>query len=333
MTPSPSSSDHASRVTRHASRPARGPWRRRIVLTALAVLALGSVALYVYGLWEARQVGLVRVDLTFDGLPPAFDGLRILHVSDLHTDHFGTIEQRLRRVLLDTPADLLVCTGDFRATLETDNDAVFASLDRIFEGLDYPWGLFACAGNDDGPVFWERLKQRGPFHGFHRSAMLLEHGGQRIALLGIVTVRPLDWIRGEHEIDECTWPRNVRRRPAPWRLLPDAPARPQAAHDLSEGRTFRILLAHNPDTIVAARDAGIDLLLCGDTHGGQVNLPLLGPLYRHCRAGRHYNQGHFTEGPTQMYISPGIGTKYLPIRIGVPPEVTLLTLHRRAPAP
>ena len=108
--------------------------RRRLLLVA-AILAALAALFCGYGCWEARQVRLVQTHLTFDNLPPAFDGLRILHVTDLHTRSFGTVERRLRRILSYTPADLLVLTGDLKAHLRTDDELVYASLERTFRGL------------------------------------------------------------------------------------------------------------------------------------------------------------------------------------------------------
>ncbi len=305
-------------------------WPRRLLVAAGAVVAMGALA-YGYGLWEARQVRVVEVELFFDDLPPAFDGLRIVQVSDLHTRRFGAVERRLQERLKNIEADLLVATGDFRATLKTPPAKTVASLKRIFAGLDYPWGLVACPGDHDAHGFWERFVAETRFTGLLRQTLILSHQGQEVALLGTVTARPLDWIRGEHEIDEATWARNVMRRNGPWGILPDTPARPLDADRLNGGEGFRILLAHDPDHLTPAHDAGIALVLSGDTHGGQVRLPLIGSLYRKGKIPGRYDRGHYALGETQMYVNPGIGTKYVPIRILCPPEITVLTL-RRAPA-
>jgi predicted MPP superfamily phosphohydrolase len=85
-----------------------------------------------------------------------------------------------------------------------------------------------------------------------------------------------------------------------------------------------------PDFIVPGRTAGIDLILAGDTHGGQIWLPFHATLLLKSAVVRRYIQGHFIEGRTQMHVSRGIGTLYVPIRFLCPPEVTLLTLRRRS---
>ncbi|MBM4038927.1 MAG: metallophosphoesterase [Planctomycetes bacterium] len=303
---------------------------RRLTITAIAIAVLAT-AFCGYGCWEATQLSLVERDLVFDGLPPAFDGFRILHLSDLHTNRVGLVERRLRRILERTPADLLVLTGDFKAHVTTDNERVLASLGRTFEGLRYPWGMLAIPGNHDSPEFYLGLAERGQFTCLLRSSVLIEWQGQRLALLGMATVRPNDGVRGEHEIDEAAWTGNVARRSGPFGLLPDGRPGAGVCDAVARGDAFRILLAHVPDFIVPAKAEGIPLILAGDTHGGQIRLPFHATLLLKSALTRRYIEGHFVEGATQMHVSRGIGTLYVPIRFLCPPEVTLLTLRRRTP--
>lgn len=310
------------------------PQRRRRLLPAGVLAALGLLAAFLaYGYWEAGQLRVVELELSFANLPPAFNGFRILHLSDLHTSGYGRVERRLRRILENTPADMLVFTGDFKASLSTDDEAVYASLDRIFAGMEFPWGLVAIPGGHDTPPFYERLPTRSRFHCLLRSSLLLHWQGQSLALLGVATLWPNEGLRGEHEIDEATWTGNVVRHNAPWGLLPDDQPGVLVCDPLARGETFRILLAHTPDFILRARDAGIDLVLAGDTHGGQVCLPFHATLLLKTPLSRRYAYGHFTEGGTQMVVTRGIGTHLLPIRFLCPPEVVILTLRRSQPAP
>ena len=306
------------------------PWlkkHRRFLYAAIAVAVLATAFLG-YGYWEAGQVRLVEQELFFDNLPPAFDGLRIIHLTDLHTRGYGRVERRVRRILEQTPADLLVVTGDLKAHVTTPDEEVHAGLEPLFEGLAYPWGMVAIAGNHDTTTFFYSLAERGRFTCLLRGSVLLEWKGQRLGVLGVATTRPNDGIRGAHEIDEATWVGNVARRSSPYGLLPDGKPRPLSCDLANDGQTFRILLAHTPDFIVDAKKDGIELVLAGDTHGGQIWLPWNASLVIKSRETREHVQGHFVEGGTQMYVSPGVGTLYVPIRFLCPPEVTLLTLRR-----
>lgn len=300
--------------------------RRLLALAALLLVAL-AVGLVAYSYWEAGQIQVVERELAFDGLPPAFDGFRIIHLSCIHTRGYGRVERRLRRLLEGIDADLLVMAGDFKAHITTPPERVHPSIDRIFEGLDYPYGMVAVGGNHDWGRFYEELAARGRFTCLMRAALLIEKGGEAIALLGGHTARPIGG-RGDHEIDECAWVGNVARRHPLWPLLPDTKARPWTCDRVYAGDAFRILVAHTPDFIVDAQANGIDLVLAGDTHGGQIRLPFIGGLYIKTRAPRAYDRGHFVEGGTQMYVNPGIGTQYVPLRFRCPPEITILTLRR-----
>ena len=90
-----------------------------------------------------------------------------------------------------------------------------------------------------------------------------------------------------------------------------------------------ILLAHSPDAIGEAQEMGVDLVLSGHTHGGQVRAPIIGPIYINTELGREYNQGFFAFGETYLYVNRGIGTRGLPVRFLCPPEIALLTLRQQ----
>ncbi len=89
-----------------------------------------------------------------------------------------------------------------------------------------------------------------------------------------------------------------------------------------------ILLAHEPDYAVHAAKYGVDLMLSGHTHGGQIRLPFVGtPGFVLPRGGRHFVRGYFNVGPLQLYVNRGIGTVGLPMRFRCPPEISLITLQ------
>ena len=179
-------------------------FRRRGCLLAVAVLALVAFAALVYGYWEAGQIEVVERELVFDDLPPAFDGFRIIHLSCIHTRGYGRVERRLRRLLQGIEGDLLVMAGDFKAHVTTPPEPALVSVERIFEGLDYPCGMVAVGGNHDWGRFYGELAAQGRFKCLMRASLVIERDGDAIALLGVHTARPLGG-RGDHEIDECTW--------------------------------------------------------------------------------------------------------------------------------
>jgi hypothetical protein len=301
---------------------------RRIAFAAIAVAGL-AVAFLCYGYWEAGQIRVVEQEVFFDDLPAAFDGFRIVQLADLHVRDYGRVERRLHRILERVPADLLVVVGDFKSEVSAPDEPILDALARLFGSVDYPWGRLACSGNHDSPDFLAQLPSRLGFTRLCRSSIVLERGGDSLAFLGVATLRPLDGGRGINEIEESTWVGNVALRIAPHGLLPDSNALPLACARLNDGKLFRILLAHTPEFVPRASQAGIQLVLAGDTHGGQVRLPLIGPLWTKSRLHRRYCRGLGSYGSAQICVTPGTGTLGVPIRFLCPPEVTVLTLRRR----
>ncbi len=89
---------------------------------------------------------------------------------------------------------------------------------------------------------------------------------------------------------------------------------------------FRILLSHSPDLFYKAQGWGVDLMLSGHNHGGQIRLPLVGPVFMPSRYSRRFDRGFFRQNGTLMYVNEGVGGKH-PVRYGCPPEVSRMVLR------
>ena len=89
---------------------------------------------------------------------------------------------------------------------------------------------------------------------------------------------------------------------------------------------FRLLLSHSPDLFYKAQRWGVDLMLSGHNHGGQIRLPLVGPVFMPSRYSRRFDRGFFRRMGTLMYVNEGVGGKH-PVRYGCPPEVSRLVLR------
>ena len=89
---------------------------------------------------------------------------------------------------------------------------------------------------------------------------------------------------------------------------------------------FRILLSHSPDLFYKAQHWGVDLMLSGHNHGGQIRFPLFGPVFMPSRYSRRFDRGFFRQNGTLLHVSEGVGGKH-PVRYGCPPEVSRLVLH------
>ena len=225
-------------------------------------------------------------------------GLRIAFLSDLHAGSFmdaRDLAAICARVQQEQP-HLVLFGGDLINTRERElllyRDALAL--------LQPPLGVFAVPGNHD--LFW------GPDIGLWTS-FLQEHGVQVLRNRGVRLSWNGQglWLCGVDDLTEGT---------------PDL----RQALDGRRAGEPTILLSHHPDFFFEAAAADVDLTLSGHTHGGQIRLFGRAPL-RHSQFG--YEQGWFAEGESRLYVGRGVGVTILPLRIGAPPEVPIVTLVAR----
>jgi uncharacterized protein len=265
---------------------------RRALLKALVAAGVGTAGgAGAYGyLYEQHALDLTEEDVPVRGLPPALSGFRVGLLTDVHRSRWVTADDvyhAVQRMNAAAP-DLVALGGDY--VTWGDRRYVDAAADAL-SGLTAAHGVFAILGNHD-----------------HDHDMTAALTGRGIAVLRDartrVTVRqePLDligirfWTRRESEI------RKLMRG--------------------SQGTV--ILLAHDPRRFTEAASLRIPLVLSGHTHGGQVVLPGLGAV-----AARKFPvvAGRASRDATTLYVSRGMGTVYVPVRINCPPEIVVLTLR------
>lgn len=257
---------------------------------ALTSLAWGS-----HG--EPQWVQITRHELVLPNLPSAFDGLRVAHLTDFHIE-FGNMEERLSKVCqLATAqgADIICLTGDYISHLDTwQEEPLYQGLRHLKASL----GVFAVMGNHD---YWADINQP-------RNA--LQRAGVRELRNEVVTLQ-----RGTQQFHVC----GVEDL-----LVGAGDIRPVRAALPIGG--CAMMLAHEPDYLdEVAAEGRFDFMLAGHSHGGQVCLPLLGPLVLP-PGGRKYPAGHYQVGGTQLYTNRGIGVVGLSIRFFCRPELALFTL-------
>lgn len=238
------------------------------------------------------QVELVEREMILSRLPPEWDGLTLLHLSDLHL--IGTPDRPFYDWVLQrcgqTRVDFLLITGDV-----IDSPHHYDWIKGLLGKLKWRYGAFAVLGNHDGmfdaPLVRRELTELG--------IAVVGNGWQTHDLRG----RELVVIGNE----------------VPWfRPAPDLQACPAG--------DFRLGLAHTPDVFPWACHQAIDLLVAGHTHGGQIRVPGFGAILVPSRYSKRYDQGLFWRPPTLMHVSRGLaGTK--PLRWFCRPEVTWLTLR------
>jgi predicted MPP superfamily phosphohydrolase len=247
---------------------------------------------------EAFQVEFSEKTLCPPRLPPEWDGLTILHLSDLHLK--GTPDRDYYRFIMDRCADwepdIVAVTGDIADSWRHQRWIV-----PVLGRLRWRVAAFAILGNHDywyDPPFIRRRLRRVRMN-------VLSNSWQEITVRG----RPLVVVGQEY----------------PWlQPLPDLSGCPQA-----DGGPFRLCLSHTPDNIAWARRNGMDLVLAGHVHGGQIRFPLIGSVFVPSRLGRAHDGGTYEEGRTILHVSRGLSGEQQ-IRYLCRPEATLLRL--RSPA-
>ena len=239
-------------------------------------------------------VRLTHNRLQLAGLPESFEGFRILHLSDLHLDVSDTFVQTLVERVQALEYDLCVITGDFRFRTHGAYEAALAGMAQLMPQLSGP--VYGVLGN----------------HDCIRMVPGLEALGLRMLLNESVVLR-----RGEDEIhlagiDDPHYYRvdNLER----------------ACGDIPPG-AVAVLLSHSPEIYKQVAHAGIALMLCGHTHGGQIRLPGGIPLMTNADCPRRFCAGPWRHCHLQGYTSLGTGSSIIAARFNCPPEMTIHHLH------
>lgn len=280
------------------SRPA---WRGEVFGWGIRGFALAAriFGFYRQGRRNALAPQLRHVTLTFDDLPPAFDGYRILHLSDTHFDCLPELAPVARRMLAELEVDLLAVTGDVhghhRATLAESA----APLAHMVEGVRARDGQIGILGNHDPGDMAEALERLG-FEVLLNGSIVLKRDRQQIVVTGLDDV---------HRFYTA----------AASRALLDAPP------------GFRIALVHSAEMADHAASAGYALYLCGHTHGGQICLPGGRPVITRLRRCRFAAAGEWRVGRMIGYTSRGLGVGGVPLRYNCQGEMSIITLCRRGP--
>jgi hypothetical protein len=261
----------------------------------LARAVLKGVGLFDRGVRNANRPLLRQHTFWFESLPPGLAGFRILHVSDFHFNDRPGFTDMMCSLLRGVEADLCVLTGDYRYNHYAPCHSVYSGIHRLLGSVRLRRGAVAVLGNNDMSEFVPAFRAMGIRVLVNESFELVVNGH------GF-------WLAGvddSHEVCCASIPLAVAQVPA---------------------GAFTILLAHSPELVREAAARGIDLYLCGHTHGGQVCLPRIGPIYLNARCSRRFAAGPWRHRGLQGYTTRGIGTSTLPVRFACPPEAAIIEL-------
>ena len=291
---------------------------RSAFLSWLGLAAGGTLfGSLVYGFSNKYNYDVRKVKLAFDNLPASFKGLKIIHISDIHSGSFTNKAAVARGVkkIMDAQPDLILFSGD----LVNDRATEMEEYMDVFGQLKAPLGVYSTFGNHDygDYVSWpyngvskeQNLKDLAKVHeelGWRllmNEHVVLEKNGEQIALLGI-----------ENWSNKARFPKHGRM---------------DLAYPGSEKYPFKILMSHDPshwEAQVIPQYADVDLTLSGHTHGMQFGIEI--PGFHWSPVQYVYKQwaGLYEEEKQKLYVNRGFGFIGYPGRVGILPEITLIEL-------
>jgi predicted MPP superfamily phosphohydrolase len=282
-------------------------------------LAAGSTLFgsLLYGFGNKYNYNVKRLQLSYDNLPAPFRGMKIVHISDIHSGSFTNkkaVELGVEKILQEKP-DLILFTGD----LVNDRTSEMENYMDVFSRLKAPMGVYSTLGNHDygDYVRWpfngitkeqnlENLKKVHSDMGWRllmNEHVVLEKDGAGIALLGI-----------ENWSNKARFPKHGRM---------------DLAHPGKDKHPFKILLSHDPshwDAQVRTEYPDVDLTLSGHTHGMQFGVEI--PGFKWSPVQYMYKQwsGLYEDGKQKLYVNPGFGFIGYPGRVGILAEITVIEL-------
>jgi len=286
----------------------QSPPRRQFLERTATVAAGAPFVAGAYGLLYGRlNLETTAQTILLPRLPGAFEGFRICQLSDIHIGPFMPAEEIRKYVAIANAqkAEMVVLTGDFVTFDPNTQQAVVEAL----SGLRAPFGVYGSLGNHDAwagveDSITELFRQTG-VRILRGANLSISTHGESFNLIGV----------------DFQSPRRFGPSAPVLHLLGDI-------EGLIDRDRVNILLSHNPDTFDRAAELGIDLSLAGHTHGGQASLEFISPEIAPSRLVTPYVAGWFRKPGGQLYVNRGIGTIFIPIRIGAPPEITVYRLSR-----
>lgn len=280
----------------------------------LAVAGLG----YSYFI-EPKQLVVTRAEIEVENWNRAFEGLRVVMISDIHGGSNDVTVEKIDKVVEAAnaeKADLVVLLGDFVSQTRNDHAELkmpIATVAEHLKPLRARYGVYAVLGNhdiwNDAGAIDAALEANGITVLTHE-VKTIDIGGADLRLLGL---------KDHTLVDE-------------WKIYSKEA---KLAVDASKGSGDIIALSHSPDMIKLttgglAVSKQMKVFLAGHTHGGQVWLPVIGSPIVPSSYGQQYARGHITEEGVEMFVTTGVGTSILPFRFLVPPEIAVVTIRNKS---
>lgn len=291
---------------RREHRVSRGRWGRFHFenmpwLEDVFKVMLRTVGLKRRGERNALALSVESTEFAFDNLPAAFDGMRILFITDTHIDEFPTLGETIRRLAESVSYDVCILGGDYNFAYRQESGMAYLWMKQLADALVQRSPVYGVLGNHDKYAMGQMLADCGVTMLVNEHAYL-ENDGDRLCLVGL---------------DDCHYY--------------EAADMDLAEQGMQDG-SFKVLICHSPEMYQDAADAGYSLYLAGHTHGGQVCLPGGIAVVTCATVPRRILRGKWYYGGLAGYTSRGSGASGVCVRFFCPPEITLITLRKSTAA-
>ncbi|MCX6306546.1 MAG: metallophosphoesterase [Bacteroidetes bacterium] len=279
---------------KRSGKKSRSHWNFFLRLLKIFAFLLKITGYYQKGYGNAKTIRVNELSLKFPNLPDAFNGFRILHLSDLHIDSIPGFVSLIIDKIKDLEFDICLMTGDYRRDISGSFSHILKPVQSLSKYIQAPFGTFAVLGNHDTYLMAQYEEESGIELLINESVEIIRDG-QKILITG--TDDPFNFF-----------------------------TEPAALCLETRGYDFKIALVHTSELARLASANRYDLYLCGHTHGGQICLQEGMPLISHQFEGKQYNHGLWKIGSLAGYTSRGAGVSGIPVRFNCSAEITVINL-------
>ena len=278
-------------------RKSKSHWKLFVHLLNIFAFLLKLTNYYSRGYGNSKTIKVTELTLEYHNLPDAFDGFKLLQLSDLHIDSIPGFVSIIITQIKKLSFDICFLTGDYRKDSSGSILHILKPFQILSKYIHAPYGTFAVLGNHDTFLMAQYESQSGLELLLNESVEIVKDG-QKILVTG--TDDPFNYYTEQALL--CLETR---------------------------GYDFKIALVHTSELAKQASANKYDLYLCGHTHGGQICLKEGVPLISHQFEGKNFNHGVWKIGKMKGYTSRGVGVSGLPVRFNCPAEIVLITLKKK----
>lgn len=284
---------------------------RHKTIKYLVVAGLFIICAILFSIWQNNSIVVAQSNFVSGKIPDSFDQFKIVQISDLHNKLFGKDQEKLLDKVREQMPDCIVITGDLidQRKYNLHHAMIFV------RGVVKIAPVYYVSGNHEA---WS-----GHYETIENS--LIEAGVIVLENSEIDLVKGVDTIKimGVSDPDFLT---------SSYFEGTDASLLEKTLKEwsINENISFRILLSHRPELFEVYQSANIDLVFSGHAHGGQIRLPFVGGLVAPDQGFLpKFSSGSYTEGPTTMFVSRGLGNSIVPQRLFNRPEIVVVTLRSK----